>query len=146
MKEFVKEKEEENKKGGKARSVRSSKVPAKTLEKKGKQEKVSTPKNKSKLQLKEKPDKKVDKLNQTAKHSDNKKLKFGKEKESKEEKEKKEKEKKEKQEKLQKEKEEKKKLAEQKKKKKKKKQKKKKRKKKKKPKKEKKKKKKKIKN
>ena len=115
MKDLVKEKEEENKKGGKARSVRSSKVPSKTVEKKGKPERVSTPKNKSKLQLKEKPaSQKVDKLNQTAKHSDNKKLKFGKEKENKEEKEKKEKEKKEKQEKLQKEKEEKKKLAEQK--------------------------------
>ena len=113
MKKLVKEKEDESKKG-KARSVKSAK-PLKVPEKKGKSERVSTPKNKTKLEIKDKPaPHKIDKLNQTAKHSGGKKFKFGKE--AKENKEEKEKEKKEKEEKIKKEKEEKQKLAEQKKK------------------------------
>ena len=118
MKNLVKAKEEENKKGkGGAKPVRGVKT-AKVPDKKGKPERVTTPKNKTKLEIKDKPaPHKIDKLNQTAKHADNKKFKFGKEKDAKEDKDKKEKEK----EKKQKEKEEKQKLIEQKKKKRKKK-------------------------
>ena len=96
MKLFVKEKEEENKKG-KGKPLKSAK-PAKVQGGKAKSERVSTPKHKTKLEIKDKPaQNKIDKLNQTAKHADNKKFKFGKEaKDNKEDKEKKEKEKKEK--------------------------------------------------
>ena len=79
MKLFVKQKEEE-KKIGKARSVKSAK-PGKVQEKKGKPERVTTPKHKTKLEIKDKPaPHKIDKLNQTAKHAENKKFKFGEEK------------------------------------------------------------------
>jgi len=54
------------KKKGKAHSVKSAK-PAKVPEKKGKQERVSSPKNKTKLEIKDKPAAhKIDKLNQIA--------------------------------------------------------------------------------
>ena len=115
MKKFVKAKEEENKKGkGGARPARGVKT-AKVPDKKAKPERVTTPKNKTKLQIKDKPaPHKIDKLNQTAKHADSKKFKFGKEKDAKEDKDKDKKEKE--KEKKQKEKEEKQKLMEQKKK------------------------------
>ena len=92
MKNLVKAKEEDNKKGkGGARSVRNAKT-AKIPDKKGKPEKIATFKNKTKLEIKDKPTPHTtDKLNQTAKHGD-KKIKFGKEKDSKEYKDKKEKE------------------------------------------------------
>jgi hypothetical protein len=115
FRELIKTKEEENKRG-RARSVKSAKLSIKTdkTDKKDKIERAKSPKNKTKLELQDKPAKsKIDKLNKTVKHSDNKKIKFGKEKDNNEEKEKKEKEKKEKEEKSKKEKEEKQKLAEQ---------------------------------
>ena len=113
LREVLKKKEEENKKG-KTRTAKSAR-PSSTRVPKAKTERVSTPKNKTKLQIKDKPaPHKIDKLNQTAKHSGGKKFKFGKE--AKENKEEKEKEKKEKEEKIKKEKEEKQKLAERKKK------------------------------
>ena len=81
MRELIKTKEEENKKG-KARSVRSAK-PSLKPDKKDKVERAQSPKNKTKLELKDKPASKVDKLNKTVKHSESKKIKFGKEKDNK---------------------------------------------------------------
>ena len=95
MKNLVKAKEEENKKGkGGERPVRNAKTP-KVSDKKRKPERITTPKNKTKIEIKDKSaPHKIDKLNQNAKQADNKKFKFEKDKKDKEDKDKKEKEKK----------------------------------------------------
>ena len=106
---------ESKKKSNLSRTLKSPKPLSKIFDKK--HERVSTPKGKSRLQIKDRPlSHKSDLLNKTAKQSD-KKLKIIKNiKDDKKEKEKKEKEKKEKEEKIKKEKEEKQKILEQKKK------------------------------
>ena len=69
---IIKEKEEESKKV-KGRPSKSAKPATKIEKTKAKSERAASPKNKSKLELKDKPAKnKIDKLNQTVKHSDNK--------------------------------------------------------------------------
>ena len=98
-----------------SRTLKSAKPLSKLSEKKLKIERVSTPKGKSRLQIKDKPNPhKSDVLNKTAKHSEKKQIRFTKE--NKEDKDKKEKERKEREEKKKKEKEEKQKIKEEKKK------------------------------
>ena len=59
MQNLVKAKEEENKKG----KAKGAKAQDKTADKKGKPQRVTTPKNKSKLEIKDKPaSHKIDKL------------------------------------------------------------------------------------
>ena len=92
-----------------SRTLKSAKPLSKLSEKKLKIERVSTPKGKSRLQIKDKPNPhKSDVLNKTAKHSEKKQIRFTKE--NKEDKDKKEKERKEREEKKKKEKEEKQKI------------------------------------
>ena len=87
-----------------SRTLKSAKPLSKLSEKKLKIERVSTPKGKSRLQIKDKPNPhKSDVLNKTAKHSEKKQIRFTKE--NKEDKDKKEKERKEREEKKKKEKE-----------------------------------------